>query len=284
MATSTRLLALVLALVVAAIPALAQTKPFAYTPGTQRYRVTIATHNQRDQTGGRAPLEYDYTTSQYVTVTLAPEQKDRLAMTVTVDSIVGQSDMNAPPPDYSWAKGVRLTGSVTPNGRVIAFSPPANADPNVTLLYSGFRHFLPVVPATAGAGAAWADTSNERVQHRGPFDSVVTQVVINSKVTGDTTFAGQRVWRVERSGNIALSGDGTEGGKGLHLDGDGTVKGVHYLSPAGVFLGAKSSQTVRLVESFKDTGEGAPSTQTIRSQIEPLAPVRTAFNVSGIRR
>jgi hypothetical protein len=261
---------------------LVSTAPFAYSPGVQRYRVTITTHNARDQGGGRAPMEYEYTTSQFVSLALAPKSQDALTMTMTVDSITQSTDMNAPPRDYSWAKGVKLTGIVASNGKIVSFAPPKTADANIELLYQGFRHFLPIVPVAFAPGAAWADTVRDHVQHRGSFDSVSTDEVINSKVTGDTTYAGQHVWRVERTGNVSLTGDGAEGGKPLHLDGDGSIKGALFLTPTGVFLGAKSTQTIRLVESFQDTGEGAPITQTISSLIEPLAPVRTA-SVSGIR-
>jgi hypothetical protein len=99
---------------------------------------------------------------------------------------------------------------------------------------------------------------------------VSTQRIVMSKVTGDTTYAGQRAWRIERTGSIALSGQGTEGGKVLRVAGDGTIRGVQYVSVTGVYLGSKVTQIMRLVESFPDTGDGPASTQTIRSQIVPL--------------
>ena len=101
-------------------------------------------------------------------------------------------------------------------------------------------------------------------------DSVSTQKIVNSKVTGDTTVAGQHAWRVERSGSIELHGQGSEGGKVLRVSGDGTIRGVQYIGVGGVYLGSKVTQIMRLVESFPDMGDGPASTQTIRSQIVPL--------------
>jgi hypothetical protein len=257
-----------LTLLVVAVPAGAQT--FAYTPGTQRYRIEIATQNQRDQNGGRAPAEFNYTTTQVVTVQLTRQSRDTLAVTVTIDSINQESGFDAPKQDLSWAKGAKLTGRVSPTGEVYSFAPPADADANMRGLYSGFRYFLPALRASVAAGSSWTDTSKDRSGKRGPFDSVSTQRVVTSKVTGDTTFAGQRAWRIERSGSIVLSGQGVEGGKGLRVAGDGTIRGVQYVSVAGVYLGSKVTQIMRLVESFQDTGDGPASTQTIRSQIVPL--------------
>jgi len=257
-----------LTLLVFAAPLGAQS--FAYTPGTQRYRIEIATQNARDQNGGRAPAEFDYTTTQVVTVQLTKQSTDTLGVTVTIDSINQETALDAPKQDLSWAKGVKLTGKVSPTGQVYAFEAPANVNANVRGLYDGFRFFLPALHAPIASGSSWADTSKQRTGRRGAFDSVSTQRIVMSKVTGDTTFAGQRAWRIERTGSIALSGQGTEGGKVLRVAGDGTIRGVQYIGVTGVYLGSKVTQTMRLVESFPDTGDGPASTQTIRSNIVPL--------------
>jgi hypothetical protein len=270
-----------LAAAAAAAPTAAQT--FAYTPGTQRYRIEIATQNQRDQNGGRAPAEFDYTTTQVVTVQLARRSRDTLSLAVTVDSIEQQSALDAPKQDLSWARGAKLTGTISPTGEVYAFTAPADADANLRGLYEGFRFFLPALRPSVAAGQSWADTSKQRSGKRGAFDSVSTVKIVTSRVTGDTTYAGQRAWRIERAGNLSLSGQGTEGGKVLRVEGDGTIKGVQYVSVSGVYLGSRATQITRLVESFQDTGQGPASTQTIRSEIEPLPPIRTA-DVTGVRR
>lgn len=257
-----------LALFLLAAPAGAQT--FAYTPGTQRYRIEIVTENQRDQNGGRAPAEFDYTTTQIVTVNLARRSRDTLALTVTIDSISQSSELHSPKEKLSWAQGVKLTGTVSPTGRVYAFEAPANADANVRGLYDGFRYFLPALHGQVASGVSWADTSNQRTGRRGEFDSVSTQKIVTSKVTGDTTYAGKQAWRIERTGSIELHGLGSEAGKALRVSGDGTIRGVQYVSVTGVYLGAKVTQVMRLVESFPDTGDGPASTTTTRSQIVPL--------------
>jgi hypothetical protein len=252
----------------AALPAGAQS--LAYTPGTQRYRIQIATQNQRDQNGGRAPAEFNYTTTQVVTVRLTRQSRDTLALTVTIDSINQESVLDAPKQDLSWAKGAKLTGKISPTGQIYEFAAPSSGDANMRGLYDGFRFFLPELHTQIASGTSWADTTTQRTGRRGAFDSVSTQKIVNSKVTGDTTVAGQHAWRVERSGSIELHGQGSEGGKVLRVTGDGTIRGVQYIGVGGVYLGSKVTQIMRLVESFPETGDGPASTQTIRSQIVPL--------------
>ena len=262
--------------------AAAQGKSFAYTPGTQRYRLTTVVHNQRDQTGGRAPLTYAVTTTQVVTVTLAQKSRDTLALTVHVDSVDVQSDFDAQKPDVSFERGATFSGTMSPTGHIYAFGSHASANgtlasSNLAALGKSFQHFLPVFPsADVHIGLTWSDTAEQHELHRSSFDSVVTQTVTTWKVAADTVVAGSHAWRVDRNATIVMNGDGTEAGQTIHLDGDGSIKSASYINPAGIYLGSKSSQNVRLVSSFKDTGEGAPQTQSIKTVIEPLPPVRTA--------
>ena len=260
--------------------AAAQGKPFSYTPGTQRYRVTTLTHIQRDQTGGRAPLTYDNTTTQVLTVTLTHKSRDTLGLAIHIDSADVQSELDTQKPDLSFERGLTLTGTMAPTGRIYDFGSRADAatlnGSNVAALYKSFKHFLVAFPATpVSVGSTWSDTAHETLLHRSSFDSVSTETVTAWKVVGDTTVAGQHAWRVERNSTVEMTGEGSEGGHSIHLDGDGSIKSVSFFNPGGLYLGARSSQNVRLVSSFKDTGEGAPQTQTIKSTIEPLPPVRT---------
>lgn len=275
---SARAMAVLLGSAVLAAPTFAQGKPFSYTPGTQRYRVTTTTHNQRDQSGGRAPMEYEFATTQLLTVVLAPKSRDTLALTITIDSIdVSSTDMDTQKPDLSWARGSKLTGTISPTGHLYALAPTDASSANLLALAASFRHlFVPFPSQPVHVGTTWADTARDQVRHRSSFDSVMTETIITYKIAGDTTYVGQPVWRIERSLAISVAGDGKEGGNALHLDGDGSAKGVQYVNPGGVYLGSKSTQTMRFVESFKETGEGAPQTQTIKSTIEPIPPVRTA--------
>lgn len=274
--------ALMLCALASGVAAAQDSKGFSYSPGTQRYRLTTIVNNQRDQTGGRAPMTYTVTTTQVVTVTLASKTTDTLALTIRIDSAdVDSPDLDAPKPDLSFERGVTLKGTMAPTGRVYEFGSKAEAatlnGSNIAALTKSFQHFLPVFPgADVHVGTTWTDTAQQRELHRSSFDSVITQTVTTWKVSADTTIHGSHAWRLDRSSTIELSGDGKEAGQTIHLDGDGSIKSAAFVNPAGIYLGARSSQNVRIVSSFKETGEGAPQSQTIKTTIEPLPPIRTA--------
>jgi hypothetical protein len=50
------------------VGAAAQSGNFAYAPGTQHYRLVTENHREQVQGGGRAPFEFDVTTTQLVTL------------------------------------------------------------------------------------------------------------------------------------------------------------------------------------------------------------------------
>jgi hypothetical protein len=225
-----------------------------------------------------------------VTVTLARKTRDTLSLVIHIDSAnVDSPDLDAPKPDLSFERGVTLKGTMSPTGHVYEFGSKPDlgnatlASANVAALYKSFQHFLPAFPAPdVHVGLTWTDTAQTRELHRSSFDSVVTQTVTTWKVSSDNTVSGSHAWRLDRSSTIELSGDGTEAGQTIHLDGDGSIKSAAFVNPAGIYLGARSSQNVRFVSSFKETGEGAPQSQMIKTTIEPLPPIRTA-DVSRIR-
>jgi hypothetical protein len=280
--TRARMLAFLLGSLASGAAAAQDSKGFAYTPGTQRYRLTTVVNNQRDQTGGRAPMTYTVTTTQIVTLTVARKTADTLSLTIHIDSAdVDSPDLDSPKPDLSFERGVTLKGTMAPTGHIYEFGSKADAatlnGSNIAALYKSFQHFLPVFPAAdVHVGLTWTDTTEQREMHRSSFDSVITRTVTTWKVSSDTTIAGSHAWRLDRSSTIDLSGDGKEAGQTIHLDGDGSIKSASFVNPNGVYLGARSSQNVRFVSSFKETGEGAPQSQTIKTTIEPLPPIRTA--------
>ena len=249
----------------------AQGTRLAYAPGTQHYRLTTVVHRSQSGGAGRAPIEYDVTTKQLVTLALAPQSPDTLRLTLTVDSVSVTSTIDAPTPDLAKLRGAKLTGTISPQGRIYSFQPPAgDADPQVAALYKSFQKFLWPFPAQpVSVGSNWVDTTTDRVRKE-IFD-VTTTTITSSKLAADTTFVGQRAWKVEHSADVAQSGDGREGENPIHLSGDGSITGVHYVSKRGVYLGSKSTQRSEIRMSMKDS-ESAPISQTIKSTVELVPP------------
>ena len=247
----------------------AQSARLSYAPGTQHYRLTTVVHRSQSGGAGRAPLEYDVTTKQLVTLALVPQSPDTMRLTLTVDSVSVTSTIDAPTPDLAKLRGAKLTGTISPQGRIYSFQPPAgDADPQLAALYKAFQKFLWPFPARPlSVGSSWVDTTTDRVKKE-VFD-VTTTTITSSKLAADTTFVGQRAWKVEHSADVVQSGDGKEGENAIRLSGDGSITGVHYVSRQGVYLGSKSTQRSEIRMTMKDS-ESAPISQTIESTVELL--------------
>jgi hypothetical protein len=253
--------------------------PFVYTPGAQQYRITTVTKRTQDQSGGRAPFEFEVTTTQYVTVRITSAGHDTLGVAIAMDSLAVASTLDALPADTDGFKGTVLRGTMSPQGRMYAFEAPAGTQPGkVTALYRAFRPFLVPFPSTAMApGLTWTDSTVDHIEKK-PF-SITSTSVTTWTVTGDTTYAGQKAWRVERVAIVTTSGTGTEGTMPLHLEGDDTIRGVRYVTMGGVYVGGSATQTSLLQMNTQvgaDQSESSPIRQTIKTTIQPLSMLRTA--------
>lgn len=248
---------------------------FAYAPGRQRYKLTTTVHREQTQGGGRAPFEFDVTTTQLITVDLAPQTRDTLRLTITVDSVDVSSDLAAPQPNLKRLFGRKIIGLVSPQGRVYRLEPsPADSgDKDTKDLYNSFRRFLVSFPAQPVAmGASWVDTTVENVNRNG--FAIKASAITASRLAGDTTVNGQHAWRIERRAELTQSGEANEAGKPIHLTGEGTVTGVHLVSPEGVYLGSKSTQRFDITMTMQGS-ESAPISQVITSQVERLPSAKS---------
>ena len=247
----------------------AQSGNFTYAPGTQHYRWVTEVHREQVQGGGRAPFEFDVTTTQLVTLTLTAKSRDTLQLGITLDSIAVSTKFDAPAPDVRRLFGDKLTGLISPQGKIYRFDPPAGTtDPELIALYRNFRRFLVSFPAKpVAAGSSWADTATEH-SNSGGFD-VTTRAISLTRVTGDTTVNGKSAWRVVRHTDIVQSGQSlaSPDSQKTTLSGQGSVNGVHVLSRDGVYLGSQSTQRVDLTEK-NAISESAPITQTIKTTVE----------------
>jgi len=249
----------------------AQAADFAYAPGTQHYRLVTQNHREQIQGGGRAPFEFDVTTTQLVTLNLAAQSRDTLRFDITLDSVAVATKFDAPQPDVRHLFGDKLTGLISPQGKVYRFDPPAGTtDPDLIALYRAFRRFLVSFPAKpVAAGTSWADTTTEHVDKDG--FAVTARAISLTRVTGDTTVNGKQAWRVVRHTDIVQSGQSSSApdSERVTLMGQGSVNSIHVLSHDGVYLGSQSTQRIDL--TMKNAiSESAPITQTIKSTLERL--------------
>jgi hypothetical protein len=244
---------------------------FTYAPGTRRYQLTTVVDRSQNQAGGRAPFEFTTTTMMNVTLTLARRSRDTLVLALTVDSVAVTSDLDAPAANVSAYKGAKLTGLISPQGRIYRFEPPARAAEPLPGLYRSFRRFLvPFPSADIAPGAVWSDTTTTPVKVGG-FDTK-TVAIMNSRVASDTVYDGQRAWRIDRTGSITIAGSAAAPTDTVGLTGDGTIHATDYVAVAGIFLGNTSTQTTQL-QQFKPNQpavQGVPIQQTIKSSVRPI--------------
>lgn len=247
----------------------AQDRPFAYAPGSYRYAVTTVVDRSQDQAAGRPPVAFETVTKQWITLELSPKSSDTLGLTITVDSVTVGSSLAAPAPNLDKLRGAKVMGTVSPVGRIYAFQPPANAEPETAALYAAFRKFLvPMRALTLAVGSRWTDTTTDTVTREGL--DVTTRTVTTSRVAGDTTIGGQSAWRIERSSVIEGRGTGTEAGRPLRVRNDGTIAGAHYISTRGVYVRSASTQRSELTLSVSQNDVSSPIVQTIKSTVELL--------------
>ncbi len=249
----------------------AAASPFMYASGTRHYRITSVDTRSQNQAGGRAPFEFTTTTTQFVTLTLSPRTRDTLALALTLDSVNVTSTLDAPPANTDGLRGARMEGTISPQGKTYVFAPAAGETDRIKIaLYRGFSRFLAAVPPQLAAGTTWSDTTTETFK-RGEFD-IKTSTVTTSKVSGDTTVAGQHAWRVERNGVLSTTGEGMEKGIPIHLTADGTIRSVQVLSQTGVFLGSAGTQSTHVGMSMAESagGESQPIQEVIKSTVEAL--------------
>jgi len=260
-------IALVTAGALLAGSAYAQGTGFAYTPGIQKYKLTTRVHREQFMGGGRAPFEFNVTTTQFVTVDIQPQAADTMRLRITLDSVNVASRFQGPPPNVHQFDGKTLEGLISPQGRIYEFAPPAGDTSSEVLgLYRAFRSFLVALPAKpVQVGESWVDTTTVHEVKNG--FNVTTRAITTSRVAGDSTVNGVKVWRVARHTDILQKGGSSLGGSPTRLEGEGTVNGVHLVSMDGVYVGSSSLQHSDI--TMKNAiSESAPIVQTIRSTVE----------------
>jgi hypothetical protein len=242
----------------------AQGAAAAYAPGTHRYRVTRESKSTQEMMG--QTQSGTVSTFEEFTLDLRPGGRDTMRFSITFDSASRQSDIpgagETPP-----AKGRRISGQISPRGVVQQFDKDTTAVDDIS---AGYRTFLPHLPTgTITLGTTWTDTVRTPFSQGGIEGTTIT--IIASRVLGDTTIAGQKAWRVERTGALSMSGAGNQNGADLVLAGTGTANGISYLGTSGTYLGAASTQNLKMSIQVPAASMTIPIDQTTVTKVERVA-------------
>lgn len=248
-----------------ALPAQQQGRnEITYAPGARRYKLVSVVKRTQQQGGQKA--EFTITNEQQVSVNIAQHGKDTLDFSYTLDSTHLSTNPPMQLPDVRRMQGTKVSGSMSPTGRVYAHqSSIAEDDAAAHSLVEGMIRFLVTLPAGAKVGTTWADTATNSVKSDG--NNLDMRTITTSKVLGDTTFAGERAWRVERTSVLSLSGDQNQNGQLLKVAGQGNGSGMYYVSTAGVYLGSAATQHMSMTISIPG-GQSVPVTQEVTSKVE----------------
>jgi hypothetical protein len=254
-------------LVAATLPAIGQ---IHYEPTVQHYRLHSTVQRSQEMNGQKT--DGLITNEQQVTMTiLAPAakraltEKDTLHFAVTLDSVNMSSNLAVQLPDISVMQGTKVSGIMLPSGKVLSFGSDTKATDGVDResIVASMAHFLLTLPATAGAGTKWVDTATTNVSKDG--NALTTQTITTSSVIGDTTVAGQKAWRVQRSSTLTISGSQMQENQKITMDGTGSGEAMYYIGANGVYLGSTATQSMK--ETVKAAGTVIPVTQTASSTV-----------------
>lgn len=240
--------------------------PVRYAPGTQHYRLHSVVKRSQEMQGQKT--EFEITTDQQVSVALAAGRaKDTLQFTYTLDSAKLVSNLPVQLPDVSKMQGTRVVGAMSPNGTVYSYQadPAADSDADRKAVTESMARFLVAVPTTAKIGSTWADTSSSTISREG--SDLKTTTITSSRLVGDTTYNGQKAWRIERKSVLSLSGSQSQGDQQLSVVGEGTGNGMYYVSTKGAYLGSTATQNMTMTITIPASGLSVPVQQTATSSV-----------------
>lgn len=242
----------------------AQSASFSYAPGAAQYRVQSNTRVSQEVNG--QAIEGELSTRHVLTVDIGRKAKDTLALTYTWDSASVSTTGPVPAPDLSKVGGTKSSGLASVTGKMYSFDPGKAAVDGMPDM-AEFEMFLPVVTAAnKKVGDSWVDTVAV-TGNRGGID-VNTTIIVTSKLADDTTYAGEKSWRIQRDLAFTVSGAGAQQGMALVIEGTGTGQRTDYITSKGVYLGSSLNQTSNSTVTLPANGMTIPMTTTVTSKVE----------------
>ncbi len=249
----------VLALLASQLPA--QGNAMLYAPGSAQYRVTSQLSQTSEMMGEQQ--ERHVTTMQLVTVEIGSGSRDTLHVSIVIDSARVEPAM---PAGTERLLGVRLSGTMSPRGRIHDLQPPAefSDDAEVQSVVLSMRNFLVGLPPSTATGAAWTDTTDSSVETT-DLD-MARRVIARSTLAGDTSYAGQRAHRILQNVDVSLSGTASGQGQTVLISGLGTGAATYYVTSSGMYLGSRSEQETTIEFSIGEMK--MPLRQTMTATVE----------------
>jgi hypothetical protein len=230
---------------------------FEYAPGTSHYRLTAVSRLTQEAQGQK--VDQEVTSEQKLTVVLGRQSRDTLRFAVSLDSAKVQTSAG-PVPDVSSLLGLKVTGSLSPVGVVYASNAPEGSVAEMAApLADEMTRFLPRLRPAISVGATWTDTTAGKVSQMGI--SLDRSVITTSRVVGDTTYQGERAWRIERTTEASFAGSGTSQGQPLTMEGTSKGSDQIFVGRNGVYLGGLLSNAATIKVTLAASGMEVGLTQ-----------------------
>jgi hypothetical protein len=237
----------------------------AYSPGTRRYHLIAVTTRSTDQNGQHS--EFRITTEQILSVKITARAADTLDFSYTMDSSSIVTDPPMTMPDISGMKGTEVHGVMSPFGKVYSYTSAVDTnDVGKQQLVIGMSKFLVPLPQHAHVGSTWVDTTNKNTEQNG--NRLDQRTITTSTILADTTYDGQRAWRVRRQDDLSIAGSQSSLDSHQTLDGHGKGDAIYYISSTGVYLGSVGSQTTQVKLTEKESGRTTPGTLAATLRVE----------------
>jgi hypothetical protein len=263
---SVRSSSLALALMLA-LPGPAIAQSFEYAPTKAQYRLTSTTKGAQEAMGQKQ--EFESSNSQLLSVTLARQTRDTVALTVVLDSITAVGPMGMVPPGLDKLIGIKVSAKLSPFGAVYASEGPADTTiANLAQITEEMGRFLPRIRGKLAAGSTWTDTTSGKVKQNGL--DIDRTVVSKFTVVGDTSVAGEKGWKIARESNTSLSGTGAPQGQPMTMEGKSNGKGTLVVSQKGVFVGSQQEDQANIKITLAANGMEIGVTTTANTKVEKI--------------
>jgi hypothetical protein len=265
MTARSAVLSLALLVVAPLVAAPLRAQGLEYSAGTTKYRLSTTTKGSQTTPMGNQDFQMEL--RQQLTVNVAKQAKDTLVATVTLDSL---TVTGAPTAAGSLTRliGSKFVTLISPTGKLYSSKPQENPDPMLAQMNENVSRFLPIYRRDMKAGMAWADTTSGKTTQQGM--EVDRTTIASYKVLGDTTIAGEKAFRVERTSTVKAAGTGTAQGSPISLESATTSNGVFFLSPRGVYLGGRQNDDMNVKITIIAQGAEINVKQQAQSKIDAI--------------
>ncbi len=239
-------------------PAPSARGPISFTPGTARYR--NVSYVRVEQRVGDQTQQSDQAKEYFLTATLA-RQGEHLKASLTVDS--APRYQTGSPAGFGWERirGVTLAGDLAADGEIRGLAGGDSTVRALAELAEELSHFYPrILAGGVEPGARWTDTTRTTSKAGG---LPLTVVAVSQHEAGAPADSGsQGALPIRTLTTYTFSGQGTQGGQGYSVAGEGRRATVEMLGLNGQFLRMISADTSTFTVSMPALDVSIPGRQT----------------------